>query len=77
MTTSKAPYRVGDKVRFLHWSDKGTTVATVTVDRVVALRSNGQWRIECARQSVEFPQVHIVVDSQGRDRHGHVERVTA
>lgn len=81
--TARAPYAVGDRLRVLCMDCQGaTTSAVVVAERVVALNSGSEWRVETTRPGHSadcrdcFPRLHVVVGHDGTDRHGYVERVT-
>lgn len=72
-TTTRAPYKVGDKVRALFMGAGGTTLGALTVERVTAL-TDGRWRIECPRPHDTCPTVAFTVGADGRDANGYCER---
>jgi hypothetical protein len=70
----RAPYQPGDRVSVLHSCEgRGTELAVLSVDRVVALATNNTWRLEMRR--CDGSGLHVTVDERGRDRHGYLERV--
>jgi hypothetical protein len=63
------PYRPGDLIEVLYGDDKGTALATIPVERCVALATNGRWRVTARRPDGKLHDV--TVDADGNDLHGY------
>lgn len=68
----KAPYKKGDAVSVLTYHEQyGTCLASAAVEEIHESAANGFWNIH---YTVLGEKKISVVNSQGRDRHGYVER---
>lgn len=68
-----APYRAGDPISVeYHDDDRGTVLATLTVERCVALATNGRWRVTVRRLDGRLHDANVNAD--GTDDHGYVNR---
>jgi hypothetical protein len=68
------PYREGDRAQVLY-NDRshGTSLATVTIDRITALPENGRWLITYVLPDHQTNTANV--NMHGSDRHGYVQKV--
>lgn len=74
ITPPFTPYRAGDPIQVLYGSDKGTALATITVERCVPLVAHGKWRVTARHPDGKLHDV--TVDREGNDLHGYASRPT-